>query len=234
MDEMDRIDMGIATRPDPTRPDSVRSLVFFVTPWLTMVAAMTLPGTAATVLSRAHASGRIRAVPLFVGSYLAAWSLVGVAVNTPYRLHRSIATDAVAIAADVYECTPLKQRLRRHYRESVRPGFEFELYCADSSIGLVPMPMPTLVALSAMSVTWISVITVLVVTQKLLPAKAAIDMPLALPMVGLRVLILIAPAAVPRLMPQTSDVRHDQRRRSRQPNITRQGEKHDRSQDRNT
>src|SRR5207247_5193265 len=125
---------------------------------------------------RAHASGRVRAVPLFVVSYLAVWTLVGVAVYALYRPHGSLAAGAVAIAAGVYEFTPLKQHCRRRCPESVRSGFEFGLYCVGSSIGLMLM----LAALSVMSVTWMSVIAVLVLGQKLVPAKAAIDVPLAL------------------------------------------------------
>ena len=119
-------------------------------------------------MRRAHASGRVRAVPLFVGSYLAVWTLVGVAVYALYRPHGSFAAGAVAIAAGVYEFTPLKQHFRRRCRESVRSGFEFGLYCVGSSIGLMLM----LVALGVMSVTWMSVIAVLVLAQKLLPAES--------------------------------------------------------------
>jgi hypothetical protein len=46
-----------------------------------------------------------------------------------------------------------------------------------------------------------SVIAVLVLAQKLLPAKAAIDVPPALAIVGLGILIVIAPWSVPGLMP---------------------------------
>jgi predicted metal-binding membrane protein len=59
--------------------------------------------------------------------------------------------------------------------------------------------MLILVALGVMSVTWMSVIAVLVVAQKLLPPKAAIDVPLALVIVGLGILILSAPSSVPGL-----------------------------------
>jgi predicted metal-binding membrane protein len=187
--QMNGMDMGVATR--------LGSFPFFVALWVSMMAAMMLPGAAPAVLRRAHASGRVRAVPLFVGSYLAVWTLVGVAVYALYRSHGSFAAGAVAIAAGVYECTPLKQRCRRRCRESVRSGFEFGLSCVGSSIGLMLM----LVALSVMSVAWMSVIAVLVLAQKLLPAKAAIDVPLALAIVGLGILIVIAPASVPGLMP---------------------------------
>jgi predicted metal-binding membrane protein len=183
------MDMGVAT--------GLGSFAFFIPLWVWMVAAMMLPGAAPAVLRRAHASGRVRAVPLFVGSYLAVWALVGVAVYALYRPHGAVAAGAVAIAAGVYEFTPLKQHFRRRCRESVRSGFEFGLYCVGSSIGLMLM----LVALGVMSVTWMSVITVLVLAQKLLPGKAARDVPLALAIIGLGILIVIAPSSVPGLTP---------------------------------
>ncbi len=183
--QMNGMDMGVAT--------GLGSFAFFVALWVSMM----LPGAAPAVLRRAHASGRVRAVPLFVGSYLAVWTLVGVAVYALYRPHGSFAAGAVAIAAGVYEFTPLKQHFRRRCRESVRSGFEFGLYCVGSSIGLMLM----LVALGVMSVTWMSGIAVLVLAQKLLPAKAAIDVPLALAIVGLGILIVIAPSSVPGLTP---------------------------------
>jgi predicted metal-binding membrane protein len=103
----------------------------------------------------------------------------------------------VTIAAGVYELTPLKQHFRRLCRVGVRSGFGFGYCCVGSSIGL----MLILVALSVMSLTWMSVIAVLVLAQKLLPARSAIDVPLALAIVGLGVLIVIAPSSVPGLVP---------------------------------
>ena len=138
-------------------------------------------------------------MPLFVGSYLAVWALAGVAVYALYRPHGSLAAGAVVIAAGVYEFTPLKRHFRRRCRESVRSGFGFGLCCVGSSIGLMLM----LVALGVMSITWMAVIAVVVLAQKLLPAKAAIDVPLALAIVGLGILIVIAPSSVPGLMPPT-------------------------------
>jgi predicted metal-binding membrane protein len=186
--QMNGMDMGVATR--------LGSFAFFLALWVSMMAAMMLPGAAPAVLRRAHASG-VRAVPLFVGSYLGVWTLVGVGVYALYRPHGSVAAGAVAIAAGIYELTPLKQHFRRRCRESVRTGLEFGLYCVGLSIGLMLM----LVALSVMSVTWMSVIAVVVLAQKLLPAKAAIDVPLALAIVGLGLLIIIAPSSVPGLTP---------------------------------
>jgi predicted metal-binding membrane protein len=187
--QMNGMDMGVATK--------LGSFTFFVALWVSMMAAMMLPGAAPAVLRRAHADGPVRAVPLFVGSYLAVWTLVGVAVYALYRPHGSFAAGAVAIAAGLYEFTPLKQRFRRRCRERVRSGFEFGLYCIGSNIGLMLM----LVALGVMSITWMSVIAVLMIAQKLLPGKAAIDVPVALAIVGLGVLILLAPSSIPGLTP---------------------------------
>jgi predicted metal-binding membrane protein len=187
--QMNGMDMGAATE--------LGSFAFFVALWVSMMAAMMLPGAAPAVLRRAHASSRVRAVPLFVVSYLAVWTLVGVAVYAVYRPHGSFAVGAVAIAAGVYEFTPLKRHCRRRCRESVRSGFQFGRYCVGSSIGLMLM----LVALGVMSVTWMSVIAVLVLAQKLLPPRTAIDVPLALAIIGLGILIVLAPSSVPGLTP---------------------------------
>jgi predicted metal-binding membrane protein len=136
-------------------------------------------------------------VPLFVVSYLSVWTLVGVAVYALYRPHGFSAAGALAIAAGVYELPRLKQHCRRRCRESDQSGFELGLYCLGSSIGLMQM----LVALGVMSVTWMSVIAVLVLAQKLVPARAAIDVPLALAIVRLGIVIIFAPASVPGLTP---------------------------------
>ena len=183
--QMNGMDMGVAT--------PLGSFAFFVALWVPMM----LPGAAPAVLKCADASGRVRAVLLFVVSYLAVWTLVGVAVYALYRPHESFAAGAITIAAGIYEFTPLKQFFRRRCRENVRSGFEFGLDCVGSSIGLMLM----LVALGVMSVTWMSVMAVLIVAQKLLSARAAIDVPVALAIVGLGILIVIAPSSVPGLMP---------------------------------
>jgi predicted metal-binding membrane protein len=133
----------------------------------------------------------------FVASYLVVWALVGVAVSAVYRPHDSYVTGAVALAAGVYELTPLKRRFRRGCTGSVRSGFEYGLSCVGSSLGL----MLVLVALNIMSVPWMAVITALTVAQKLLPENAAIDVSVAMALLGLGILILVAPSSVPGLMP---------------------------------
>jgi predicted metal-binding membrane protein len=162
-----------------------------------MMAAMMLPGAAPAVLRRAHDAGRVRVVPLFVGSYLFVWALAGAAAYMLYRPHGPAAAAVVVIAAGLYELTPLKRHFRDRCRDSVRSGLAFGLCCVGSSIGLMAM----FLALGAMSVTWMLVITVLVLGQKLLPPRAAVDVPLALAITGLGIWILLAPSSVPGLTP---------------------------------
>jgi predicted metal-binding membrane protein len=187
--QMNGMNMGVAT--------TLGSFAFFVAVWMSMMAAMMLPAAAPAVLKRAHASGRMRAVLVFVGSYLVVWTLVGIAVYALYRPHGSVAAGAVVIAAGAYELTPLKRHCRRRCLEGHASGFGFGLYCVGSSIGL----MLILVAVGVMSIAWMSIIAVVVLVQKVLPAKVALDVGLALAIVGLGILIVIAPSAVPGLTP---------------------------------
>ncbi len=146
--QMSGMDMGVATR--------LGSFGFFAAVWVSMMAAMMLPGAVPAVLRRAQAGDGAGAVLLFAGSYLAVWAVAGVAVYGLYRPHGSVAAGAVVIAAGVYEFTPVKQRFRRRCRESAGSGFGFGLCCAGSSAGL----MAVLVAVGVMSVAWMAVIAV--------------------------------------------------------------------------
>jgi predicted metal-binding membrane protein len=186
---MNGMDMGVATK--------LGSFASFLGLWLLMMAAMMLPGATPAVFRRAHASGRVRAVPLFIGTYVAVWALVGVMLYGLYRPHGSSAAGAIAIAAGIYELTPLKQHFRRRCLETAGSGMGFGLDCGGSSMGL----MLIMAAVGIMSVTWMGVIAVLVLAQKLIPARAVMDVPLALAIVGFGIVILVAPSAVPGLTP---------------------------------
>jgi predicted metal-binding membrane protein len=183
--------MGVATR--------LGSFGFFVALWAAMMAAMMLPGLVPAVLRRARSTGTLRAVVPFVASYLVVWTLVGALLFALYRPHGTVTAGLVVIAAGLYELTRLKRHCRRCCRARTRSGggLAFGLYCVGSSIGLMVM----LVALGVMSVPWMLVIAALVSAQKLLPAKPAVDVPLAVAIVAFGILIIAAPGAVPGLMP---------------------------------
>jgi len=186
--QMSGMNMGTAT--------PLGSFGFFIALWAAMMAAMMLPGAAPATLRRARAGG-VRAVPLFVGSYLAVWALAGVLVYVVDRPHGTLAAGVVTIAAGIYEFTPVKRYYRRRCRETTDTGLGFGLCCAGSSAGL----MAVLVALGVMSVPWMVVIAVIVLAQKLLPPIAAVDALLALAITGLGIWIVVGPASVPGLAP---------------------------------
>jgi predicted metal-binding membrane protein len=117
--QMDGMDMGVATQ--------FGSFPFFVALWAVMMTAMMLPGAAQAVLRRAQAGGRVRAVSLFVGSYLAVWTLVGVAVYAFYRPHTGLSP-------------PARLRLRQVFTSSRRSsstsaGAAARAYARDSRLG---------------------------------------------------------------------------------------------------
>lgn len=186
--QMHGMNMGTAT--------PVGSFGFFIAVWAAMMAAMMLPGAAPATLRRARAGGG-RAVPVFVGSYLAVWALAGVVVYAVYRPHGTLIAGVVTIAAGAYEFTALKQHYRRRCRETTNTGLGFGLCCLGSSAGL----MAVLVALGVMSVPWMVVITIIVLAQKLVPPIAVVDVLVALAITGLGIWIIVAPASVPAVAP---------------------------------
>ena len=186
--QMTGMDMGAATR--------LGSPGFFAAVWAAMMAAMMLPGAAPAVARSARAGG-VRAVPVFAGSYLAVWALTAPVVFAAYRPHATAAAGVVTITAGAYELTPLKRHFRRRCREMAGSGFGFGLSCVGSSAVLMAM----LVVLGVMSVGWMALIAVLVTAQKLLPPRAALDVPLALAIVAFGVVIIVNPSLVPGLTP---------------------------------
>jgi predicted metal-binding membrane protein len=186
---MTGMDMGVATR--------LGSFPFFIGVWISMMAAMMLPGAAPAVARSAHANGRVPTVPLFLGSYLAVWAVVGLAVYALYRPHGPLAAGMIVIAAGVYEVTPVKRHFRGRCRDSIDSGSRYGLCCVASSLGLMLM----FVALGVMSVTWMLLIASVGLAQKLLPAKAAVDLPVAVAIVAFGIWIAVSPASAPGLRP---------------------------------
>src|SRR6516162_3496741 len=146
---MNGMDTGVATRPG--------AFGFFAAAWVTMMAAMMLPGAAPAFARHVRLKGKASAALLFAGYYLAIWALAGVVAYALDRPHGLLAAGAVVIAAGVYELTPVKRDFRRRCLQEARSGLGFGLCCAGSSVGLMAM----LVALDVMSLFWMSVVAVL-------------------------------------------------------------------------
>ena len=176
--QMRGMDMGTET--------TLGSFPYFVGVWTAMMAAMMLPGALPAVLRFVRGRRQVFAAPLFAASYVAVWTLFGLAVYAVYRPHAAWAAGLLAVAAGIYELTPLKRACRSRCREKVRSGFEFGLYCFGSSVGL----MAVLVGVGVMSLTWMAVIAALVLVQKLVPPRKIVDVPAALALVVLGLFLL--------------------------------------------
>jgi predicted metal-binding membrane protein len=153
--------------------------------WVAMMTAMMLPSAVPAIARRARTRDGALAAPLFAGSYLGVWALTGCVLWLLYRPPADVTAGALVIAAGLYELTPLKRMCRRRCRERVRSGLRFGVYCLGSSIGL----MLVLVAVDAMSVALMVATALVVLAQKLLPPRPALDVPLALAIVALGVAI---------------------------------------------
>jgi predicted metal-binding membrane protein len=131
-----------------------------------------------------------------MAAYVALWGLVGLAL---WAVHEpgALAAALLTVAAGAYELTPLKRKCRLRCQEHLRSGLEFGVWCVGASVGLMVM----LVTLGAMSIVWISIVAALVLAQKLVPPRAAFDIPVALAIVALGVVVAIAPDFVPGVMP---------------------------------
>jgi predicted metal-binding membrane protein len=179
LQRMRGMDMGTSTE--------LGSLAFFIAAWVPMMAAMMLPGAVPAVSRLARVERRLLVTPLFAGSYLAVWTLVGLVIYALYAPHTSTTAGALTLAAGLYELTPLKRYSRRRCRENNRSGFQFGVWCVGSSIGLMVM----LVALGVMSIAWMGAGATLIVGQKLLPPRTAVDVPVALSIVGFGVSLIV-------------------------------------------
>ena len=189
IDRMDAMDMGVATE--------LGSLASFIVTWLLMMAAMMLPGAAPAVARRARGDSSALAVALFLGSYLAIWTLVGVGVYAVYEPHRTTIAGVLTIAAGLYELTLLKRTWRRCCSEADLSGLRFGLFCVGSSAGLMLM----FVAVGVMSIFWMALVAAAIVAQKLVRPIRVVDALLGLAIVGLGILIVLAPSAVPGVTP---------------------------------
>jgi predicted metal-binding membrane protein len=154
--------------------------------WAPMMAAMMLPSAVPAIARRARQPDALLAAPVFAGSYVVTWTLVGLGVYALSQPHGALA-GALLIAGGLYELTPVKRECRRRCRADVRSGPRFSACCVGSSVGL----MAVLVALGAMSLAWMAAVAVVVLAQKLLAPRAAIDVPLALAIVALGVVVAV-------------------------------------------
>jgi predicted metal-binding membrane protein len=127
-----------------------------------LMAAMMLPGVVPATVRAARDSDRPLTAPLFAGSYLVVWALVGLAVYELYMPPAPALAAVLIAAAVIYELTPQARACRRRCRAERRSGVRFAAWCLGSSIGL----MAVLVAIDPMSLPLMAAIAAVALMQK--------------------------------------------------------------------
>jgi predicted metal-binding membrane protein len=206
-------------------------LGWFTGIWVTMMAAMMLPSVAPMVLTysriaqhRAATGGRPLAAPwIFVGGYLIAWTVYGLAAYGLYRAVDAVdggfldwdrggpwVAGAALAGAGLYQLTPLKEVCLRHCRTPLHfvlhgfregrlgalvMGAEHGGYCVGCCWGL----MVALFALGVMSLTWMAVVAGVIFLEKVTRFGARFSRVVAVALVAVGVWVAVAPGSVPGL-----------------------------------
>jgi predicted metal-binding membrane protein len=202
---------------------SLGGLVWFLGVWVVMMAAMMFPSVAPTIaLYTRITKERSPLSPwLFTAGYLLIWTgaglvayLAGIAAAglLGERLQwdndgRYLAAATLFVAA-AYEVTPLKNlclskcrsplgALLGSWREgrvgALRMGMRNGAWC----VGCCWAIMASLFALGVMSVAWMAFVAVIIAAEKTIPRRQGITYATAAILLGLGVLLLVAPHALP-------------------------------------
>jgi predicted metal-binding membrane protein len=183
----------------------------FAGTWVAMMTAMMLPSIvpAAIVAGRAVRSRRGLRTAAFAGGYLAVWCAAGL---VPFALLRAagpllsggagrLMAGGVLLAAAAYQLGPPKRaclrRLcapfpfagdagRRGMAGPLRAGVEIGAWCLACGCAL----MASLFALGMMSATWMVVVWVLVMAERLLPPRRHAAVAVAAVLAALAVAVL--------------------------------------------
>jgi predicted metal-binding membrane protein len=219
---------GMAMEPHPgmsMEPQAAMSFVAFLVAWVAMMAAMMFPAVLPVVrlYARAAANGHAAPVAVFVGGYIALWAVVGIPAFFAWsRLNEPLmqgspwagrVAGAVAVAAGLYQLTPLKSVCLRHCRSPLsfflrhgkhldRPtgafvaGGRHGMFC----VGCCWMLMALLVAFGAMQLAWMLVLAVLILLEKAAPFGERLAQVTGAALLVLGVALLVHPAFVTHLV----------------------------------
>lgn len=202
------------------------ALGWFAGTWAVMTAAMMLPASAPAVVRvvrgrRAHTS---EAAVLFLVGYGAIWMLAGLAGYSLVQAGRGLHVGALAwssagrylagasvVAAGLYQLTAAKHRWLARCTEperhppsdrvagALRAGAEHG-GCCVACCGTL---MAALYALGMMNITWMAVVTVLIVSERLVPRPAVAARTVAAVLVVLGLALALSPTAIPALTTPT-------------------------------
>jgi predicted metal-binding membrane protein len=208
---------------------------WFLSVWIVMMAAMMFPSVAPTVaLYSRMTSKRSPLSPLmFAGGYLVTWAVAGVLAFAIARVVDSTWGDVLAwnragrwaasstlILAAVYQMTPLKDAclgkcrsplgfLLGSWREGRSGAFRMGTKNGAWCVGCCWALMAALFALGIMSLVWMAVVAGLIAVEKTLPWRRVAAHGTAAVLLGLGLLVLIAPATIPGLSTPTQAPMHN-------------------------
>jgi predicted metal-binding membrane protein len=163
----------------------------FLLAWLAMMAAMMLPsmGPVTKLYRRAADEGRVAPFPYFISGYLAVWMVPAIPAYFAWReLAVSLVSGsdgvgrlagAVFLVAGLWQLTPLKTKCLRQCRSpmsfflrfgrgaerpigATRLGIYHGLYCGGCCWAMFAV----LIALGTMNVSWMLILTALIVAEK--------------------------------------------------------------------
>jgi predicted metal-binding membrane protein len=211
-------------RGDAMSMDTMSTMSFaaFLIVWAAMMAAMMLPAVLPVVRRYARAAdGNAAPAVVFVTAYLALWSATGIPaylawthlnepMSHPYPWVGRVA-GAVAIAAGLYQLTPLKTMCLRHCHSRITlwqgnhldraarafvAGGRYGMFC----LGSCWMLFVLLIALGAMQLTWMLALSVLIWLERLAPISNRLTRVTAAMLLALGVVLLVHPALVTHLV----------------------------------
>ena len=193
---------------------------WFIAVWVVMMAAMMFPSVAPTVALYARMSRTTLGPTAFVSGYLATWTVAGavafavgllagrVVPDLRWEGTGRILTGGTLLLAAVYELTPLKRvcldkcrtplgLLLGSWRDgsagALRMGMRNGAWCVGCCWAL----MASLFALGVMQPLWMAVVAGLIAVEKVLPWRRTATYGTALVLLGLGLLVLVAPQVVP-------------------------------------
>jgi predicted metal-binding membrane protein len=204
---------------------SLGGLGWFVSVWVVMMAAMMFPSVAPTVALYARMAGRRSPLPglVFAGGYLLTWAAAGLAAYGLARAGGSVDAGLFAwgsagrwvaagtlAAAAAYELTPLKDAclgrcrsplgaLLGSWRGGLRGALSMGVRNGAWCVGCCWALMASLFALGIMSLVWMAVVAALIAVEKLLRWERVATYGTAAILLGLGIVLLAAPDALPAL-----------------------------------
>ncbi|MEB3030646.1 DUF2182 domain-containing protein [[Mycobacterium] nativiensis] len=196
------------------------SFAAFLIAWAAMMAAMMLPA-ALPVVRRYTSETGDSASPavMFVTAYLALWSVTGIPAFLAWRrLNEPLAqadpwagrlAGAVALAAGLYQLTPLKATCLRHcyapisvslppgrdldgLARAFRAGGRYGVFC----LGSCWMLFVLLIALGTMTLAWMLALSVVIWLEKITPFGERLTRVTAAIFIALGLALLVHPAFV--------------------------------------